>query len=523
VSEQFAALPRGTVTIETMAQRRATKTVGSILTAAALAVVLAMPADAQGPGGSNNSYSAPGATTPAQARTVESGLQQLTQPGGQNPAAATPDSFKGSLVTGQATGSMMDLTLDDAIARGLRQNLGIILQTTAQKSARGQQYQMLQPLLPTITGDASIEVEQVNLAAYGLKFPGLNPIIGPFQVVDFRAYLTQRLFDVPSLENYLAAKHNFRAAQLTADDAREMVVLTVGNAYLLCIADAARIDAVNAELATAKVSLDQATAAHDAGISPRLDVLRAQVDYQNTQQTLISATNQLAKDKLALARAIGLPLDQQYQLTDKEPYAALDALDPQAAFAAALKNRKDLASLNEQVEAYRNQKTAAWADQLPTAKVSADYGDIGETAGHSHGSYTATGKVEVPILQIAKTKGEETVADSNYQSAKDKLADQVQQVNADIRDAILDIQSAEKLVDAAKSNLDLANEALSEAQQRFKAGVADNLPVSQAQTTTEQANEQYIAAVYQHNAAKLSLARATGVAEQRWKDYLGGK
>jgi len=301
------------------------------------------------------------------------------------------------------------------------------------------------------------------------------------------------------------------------------VVLTVGNAYLLCIADVARVDAVNAELATAKVSLDQATAAHDAGISPRLDVLRAQVDYQNTQQTLISATNQFAKDKLALARAIGLPLDQQVQLTDKEPYAALDALDPQAAFAAALKNRKDLASLNEQIEAYRNQKTAAWAEQLPTAKVTADYGDIGETAGHSHSSYTATGKIEVPILQIAKIKGQEDVADSNYQSVKAKLSDQVQQVNADIRDAILDIRSAEKLVDAAKSNLDLANEALSEAQQRFKAGVSDNLPVSQAQTTTEQANEQYIAALYQHNAAKLSLARATGIAEQHWKDYLGGK
>jgi outer membrane protein TolC len=302
-----------------------------------------------------------------------------------------------------------------------------------------------------------------------------------------------------------------------------MVVLTVGNAYLLCIADAARITAVNAEMATSKVSLDQATDSHDAGISPRLDVLRAQVDYQNEQQSLISATNQLAKDKLALARAIGLPLDQAIRLTDTEPYAALDNLDPQAAFAEALKNRKDLASLNEQVEAERREKTAAFADQLPTAKVSGDFGDIGETAGHSHGTFTATGKVEAPILQIAKTKGEEDVADANYVQAKDKLADQEQQVNADIRDAMLDIQSAAKLVDAAKSSLDLANEALSEAQQRFHVGVSDNLPVSQAQSETEQANDQYISALYQHNAAKLSLARALGVAEAHWKDYLGGK
>jgi outer membrane protein TolC len=464
-----------------------------------------------------------GATTPGQAQATEGAMQQLSAPGGQNLATPTQGSFNGSLVSDKATDAVLDLSLDDAIARGLRQNLGLILQTTAQQNAKGQQLEQLQALLPTVTADASIEVEQVNLAAFGLKFPGLNPIIGPFQVVDFRTYLTQSLVNVPALENYLAAKHNFAAAKLSAQDARDMVVLTVGNAYLLCIADAARIDAVNAELATSKVSLDQATASHDAGISPRLDVLRAQVDYQNEQQSLISATNQLAKDKLALARTIGLPLDQNYRLTDTEPYVALDNLDPAAAFAQALKNRKDLAAANEQVAAARSQKTAAFADQLPTAKFSGDFGDIGETLGHSHGTFTATGKVEAPILQIAKTQGEETVADSNYQQSRDKLADQIQQINADIRDSILDIQSAAKLVEAAKSNLDLANEELSEAQQRFHAGVSDNLPVSQAQSSVEQANDQYISALYQHNAAKLSLARALGVAETNLKDYLGGK
>jgi outer membrane protein TolC len=442
---------------------------------------------------------------------------------GTNGANATQDSFKGSLVTGNATGTVIDLSLDDAIQRGLRNNLGLILQTTAQQNARGQQLEQLQALLPTVTGDMSIEVQQVNLAAYGLKFPGLKPIIGPFQTIDFRAYLTQNLFNLTSLQNYIAAKHNFSAAKLTADDARNLVVLTVGNAYLLCIADAARVEAVKAEMATSKVSLDQATDSHNAGISPRLDVLRAQVDYQNEQQSLISAENQLAKDKIALARAIGLPLDQFFNLTDSAPYAALDNLDPAAAFAQAVKNRKDLAAASEQVAGAEAQKKAAWATQLPTAKVSGDYGDLGETLGHSHGTFSVTGKVEAPILQIANTRGQEDAADAQYTQAKDKLADQIQQVNADIRDAILDIQAAAKLVDATKSNVDLANEALSEAQERFHAGVADNLPVSQAQSSVSQANDQYISALYQHNVAKLSLARALGVAQSNYKDYLGGK
>jgi outer membrane protein TolC len=464
-----------------------------------------------------------GASTATDSSPVANAQQSLYNASGQNGAQPTQDSFHGSIVTGKATDGVIDLSLDDAIQRGLRQNLGLILQTSAQKNASGQRLEELQALLPTVNATASLEVQQINLAAFGLKFPGLNPIIGPFQVVDFRAYLTQNLFNVSALKNYIAAKHNFEGARLTAEDARDLVVLTVGNAYLLCIADAARIEAVNAELATSKVSLDQAVAAHDAGTSPRLDVLRAQVDYQNEQQSLISTKNNLEKDKLALARTIGLPLDQAFRLTDLVPFKILDNVDPQAAFTQALKSRKDLAAYAEQVKAASAEKTAAFAYQLPVASVAADYGDIGTTPGHSHGTFSATGQITAPVLQIAKTRGQEQVADAQYEQSKAKLSDQIQQVNQDVRDSLLDIQSAARLVDSTHSNVELANEALSDAQQRFHAGVADNLPVSQAQSQVEQANDQYISALYQHNIAKLSLARALGAAQTNYKDYLGGK
>src|SRR5580692_1390792 len=268
---------------------------------------------------------------------VQQVQQQLQQPGPPiAPQGGVDPSYHGSIVSGKATADVLPLGLDDAIQRGLKNNLGLILQTSDVKNANGQRLEELQHLLPTVTGEASLNVQQVNLAAYGLKFPGINPIIGPFQVVDFRAYLTQNLVNLQALENYMVSKHNFAAAKLTAQDARELVVMTVGNAYLLCLADEARIAAVQAEMATSKVSLDQATQAHEAGTSPRLDVLRAQVDYQNEQQQLIATTNQLAKDKLALARTIGLPLDQQFRLTDASPYAALDNLDPDTAYQQAI-------------------------------------------------------------------------------------------------------------------------------------------------------------------------------------------
>jgi outer membrane protein TolC len=233
--------------------------------------------------------------------------QQLAVPGpALNPSTTTSQSgidpsYRGSIVSGKATADVLQLSLDDALQRGLRTNLGLILQSSNERQANGERLQQLQSLLPTVTAQVSYTVEQIDLAAFGLKFPGINPIIGPFQVEDARAYLTQDLVNLQSLQNYLASRHNFQAAKLTAQDARDLVVLTVGNAYLVCIADDARIKAVQAELDNSKLSLDQATAAHDAGTSPRLDVLRAQVDYQSEEQSLIAAVNELAKDKLALA------------------------------------------------------------------------------------------------------------------------------------------------------------------------------------------------------------------------------
>jgi outer membrane protein TolC len=472
--------------------------------ALALAAVATMPAMAQLGGGS----SAP------QLPNIPA-VNYAPQPVGQ-------DSFHGSLVTDKPTGATMDLSLDEAIQRGLQHNLGVILQSTQEESAAGGRLQQLQALLPTVDAQAKIQVQQVNLAADGFKFPGINPIVGPFQIVDFRAYLTWSLLNVQSLESFIAARHNFEGTKLSAQDARDMVVLTVGNAYLMCVADAARVQSVGAELQTTQVSLDQANANHNAGTSPKLDVLRAQVDNQNLQQQLIVAQNQLAKDKLSLARTIGLPLAQEFNLTDTAPYAPLDGIDVDKAVAEALANRKDLQAMQEQLKATKAQKTAAFAQQLPTATFTGDFGDIGTTPSHSHDTYTATGTVSAPILQIAKTRGDEEVADAQYRQLQAQYSDMTQQVNADVRDAILDIQNAAKLVDATKSNVDLANEALKESQDRFKAGISDNLATSQAETQAEQASDQYISALYQHNIAKLSLARALGLAQTHYKDYFGG-
>jgi outer membrane protein TolC len=431
----------------------------------------------------------------------------------------TAQSYQGSVTVGEASAQAVDLSLDDAIQRGLRNNLGIILSGTQTRGLRGQRLSDLQTLLPEVDFKAQESLMEVDLAAEGLRIPGIPTIIGPFGYTDLRASLNWSLVDVTSLRNYLAARHNFAAATLSAEDARDMVVLTVGNAYLLVLADQTRVSSFEAQVATAKISLDQAIANHEAGTAPLLDELRARVDYQSLEQQLIAASNQLEKDKLGLARTIGLPLAQKFNLTDTAPYAAFDQIDVHEAIRDARANRKDLKAMIEQTKAAEEQRKASTADRLPKLAFAGDYGDIGVNLRHSHGTGDAQGTLSAPLFNEYALRGEAEISQSQLDTDRAQLSDLNAQVDADVRDALLDIASAQKQVEVSRSSVDLANEALSEAQQRYANGVSDNLAVSQAEQSVAQANDQYVASLYRHNVAKLSLARALGAAEN-YKKYL---
>ena len=363
---------------------------------------------------------------------------------------------------------------------------------------------------------------QTDLPAQGMRIPGFPTIIGPFGFTDLRASLSWSLVNLSSLHNYLAARHNENAAALSAQDAREIVLLAVGNAYLLALADETRIVSVAAQVATAKISLDQAVANHQAGTAPLLDELRARVDEQSLEQQLIVAQNALEKDKLALARAIGLPLAQSFTLADKAPFAVFDPLNVEATIHQATLNRKDLSAMREELQTAEQERKAVTAERLPALRFDGDYGDIGVTLNHSHGTGDATGTLSAPLFREFGLRGEAEQAQAQLDTKRDEWSDKLAQVDADVRYALLDIASTQKLVAVARSSVDLAQEALSEAQQRYANGVSDNLAVSQAEQSLAQANDQYVASLYQHNVAKLSLARAVGTGEN-YKSYLGGK
>jgi outer membrane protein TolC len=426
--------------------------------------------------------------------------------------------FQGSVPSGPATGTPIALTLRDAIDRGLKTNLGLLVSDSASEIARGQRLQSLSSLLPSVNGQVSQTEEQINLKTFGFNFsfPGVQipTIVGPFHYTDVRAYASWDAFDYTARKNYRSAQETARAARLSAQDARDLVVQAVAAAYLQIIADSSRSDAIRSQVQTAQALYDRAADQHNAGTSPAIDVLRSQVELKQQQQRLLAQDNQLAKDKLALGRVIGLPPGQDFNIAEAVPFSPITSITQDQAVRTALEQRSDYQSSQAQVRAAEDAVSAARGQRYPTGSITADYGDIGTTLASSHGTFTFVAAAKFNIFDSGRISADVIQAKAALKQRQDELADLGAQIDYQVRTAFLDIRTAADQVAVAESNLDLANQTLVQARDRFSAGVTDTIEVVQAQESVATANDSLIAALYGHNLAKVALARALGGAEQ---------
>ena len=455
---------------------------------------------------------------------------QTTMPGttGGNSSGLQQSSVQnetlGSVPTGTASPQPMALSLADAVERGLRQNLGLLVSDDAQLSAHGQLWEARSPLLPNISAKVDENALKVNLAAEGFSkvtslFPNFPLLIGPFAYFDARVVFSQSLMDLHLLATERSAQQNAAAVKLSYQDMREVVVLAVGAAYLQSIASGARVDTADAEVQTAQALYNQAEDMKTVGIAANIDVLRAQVELQSRRQQLISARNDLAKQKLALARMIGLPLGQEFNLTEKIPYEAPQPLTVEEELQEALKSRADFQAALSQAHAAEQSLRAATAEHLPTVSIYADYGEIGPTLSTVRGTYTTYAALQIPIFAGNRAHGDAQVAQAQLNRIRQEADNLRAQIEQDVRDGLLDLQAAADQVTVAMSNVDLAQQTLTQSRDRFASGATDNIEVVQAQEAVASANESYISSLYAFNLARVELARATGSAESGFRQY----
>ena len=456
--------------------------------------------------------------------------QTESTPGSSSPGQAIPgtggvNSFAGS-VPAKLVPGVMPLSLQDAIDRGLKQNLGLLLSHADISSARGQRWEQLSALLPHVNAAPYVNASKINLAELGLtSFAGITlpRSVGPFSYFDARASVTQSLFDWKSINATRAASQSLKSADSTFKDARDLVVLAVGYVYLQAIADEARIETAEAQMKTAKALYDQAADQIDAGTSPDIDGLRTKVEFQTRQQQLIQAKNNFAIQKLTVARVIGLAPGQEFDLTDKSPYRPFEDLTLDAALKRAYTSRSDYQAAMTDVRAAEYSRKSAAAGYLPSLSFNADYGLAGAHPSAATSVADVRGTLSIPVFQGGSVHADVLQANARLEQSRERLENLRAQIDSDVRAAILNLQSSAEQVNVARSNIDLAEETLVQSRDRFSAGVTDTVEVVQSQEAVASAHEQYISSLYNYNYAKISLVRALGIAEQGVKEFFKGK
>ena len=435
--------------------------------------------------------------------------------------------FQGSIPGESVPPGAITLSLGDAVRRGLQTNLGAVTANYSAQMSAAQRAQQLSYLLPNISANATETGTEINLAAYGFKFnlpPGLGfsipSVVGPFSYFQAQGNFNFPVWDPVLRRNWQASKDMQRAALFSAKDARELVVLAVAGTYLQLLATQASVESQRAQVENARAVNHQAEVRRTAGTNARIDVMRTLVELQTQQQRLNALVAEVRKEKITLTRLIGLPLDRDIVLSESLGFPALTVPDAASTIEQALANRQDIKAAQAQIQAAERALSAARAERLPSASLNGDYGVSGPNPASTHGIFTVTGSVSVPIWTGGRVKADIAQAEAALNQRKAELADQQGQVEQEVRTALIEEETAIGQVQLAEQNRGYANETLRESRDRFRLGVATTVEVVQAQEQVASAESEYVSSLYSFEMARLALARAIGETEKQMPDLL---
>ena len=416
------------------------------------------------------------------------------------------------------------LTIREAISLALKNNLSVRVAGTQVDEAGGTALRKRSALEPNVTSAAFANLQDRNLHALGFAFPGA-PIpltTGVFGTYDFRVFARQQVIDRQAYHTWQASKREEDATKLSYQDTRDLVIREAAGYYLDGQAAAAEVEAAKARVETSRVLEKLARDQHSAGLATGVDVLRAQVQLQRDQQSLLVAQNSFETALLVLQRFLGIRPGAPVQLAERLDFHAVAPPEAGQAVQAALEARADYRSLRAQRTSLVEQQKASHARYYPKLSIDGDYGAFGRNFGEMPGVGQVQGTVSFTIFDHDRS-GEAKELQSRVQRIDEQIADLRRGIEQDVRKALLDLASTEQQVSVTQAAVDLAVSELKLAEDRFRHGVTDNIEVITAQSSLQSAQDDHILALARHADARMALARALGATEQSYENYLGTK
>jgi outer membrane protein TolC len=406
------------------------------------------------------------------------------------------------------------LTLSQAVAIGLKQspevaiaNLNLAESQEGRTAARG-------ALLPQISLNASEKVTRASLEAlFGSRVPGFPDHSGPFWAVEGGAGGSAPIFDLTLWHRWQASREGVRTATAQQTTVRELNAQLIVSQYLGSLRASADVAAAASRLELAKALFDLASDMQRTGVGTSIDTLRANVEYQNERQRHSEAEAQLSISLQGLRRLLSLDANQPIELGDASSFFETPSFDSADNLARAYRERPELQTVLSQQRAALSMKHAAQSERLPKLSVSGGWSMQGLRPDTTIPAYQVGAYVDMPLFTGGRIGAEIATRDIEVKKLREAERAVRDQIAFDVKTSETRLASARTEVEAANLGVSLAREGVTQAQDRFRAGVATNIEVITAQDELARANDNQIAALYRYNQARADLARSTGQME----------
>jgi len=424
---------------------------------------------------------------------------------------------KQSVLSGNGPTQVLRLTLDQAVGLALKQNP--TAQIAILQAAQSEQDKNIAraDLLPQANAKISDEAQKVNLQAqFGGKtpFPGFPKTLGPYQVFSAGPSFGGPVFDLTLWRRYQAAQSTVNSSKANSLSTREQVILLVVSQYIGTLRAMANVEASQSRVSLAQALYDQAADLQKEGVGTGIDTLRANVELQNEKQRLIQAETDRETSLFGLSRLLNLDPRQAIELGDSLSFFDTPQPEVEPSIELALVERQEWKALESQMKTAEFQKKASQDSRLPSLRFDGDFAYVGTSGSTTLPTYTYQASVNMPLFTGGRIHAQIVRADLEIKKLGQQKDDLRNQIALDVKSALLNLQSARNEVQVANLGVQLSKEEVDQARDRFKAGVANNIEVIQAQDSLSRANDNQIAALYRFNQARADLARSMGQMER---------
>ncbi len=410
---------------------------------------------------------------------------------------------------------VLRLTLDQAVGLALKQNTTAQIAVIQAAEAVQDKNVARAALLPQANLDASDSIRRTNLEAnLGVRIPGFPQHVGPLQVFQAGPSFSAPIFDLTLWRRYQAQRSIANAAKATSLSTREQVILLVVSQYIGTLRAVATVQAAGSRVDLAQALYNQATDLQKEGVGTGIDTLRSNVELQNEKQRLLEAEAERDTSLFALSRLLNLAPRQAIELGDSLSYFETPQPEVEQSIDEALSERQEWKALNDQIKAAESQKKQAWDTRLPALHVDGEWAYQGTRLNNGIPTYNYEVALSMPLFTGGRIRAETVRAELEIRRLQEQQADLRNEIGLDVKNALINLTSARNQVQVANLGVKLSREEVDQARDRFRAGVANNIEVIQAQDSLARANDNQIAALYRFNQARADLARSVGQMER---------